>query len=254
MADEDAINIPGYNVGSVVRDVVYFTDGTTTSGRSLPRFDLSEIDTVYGTQNNGRFVQGHAFRDDQILLVPVPGSSNGIVRVQIEYRPGKLVLPAEAMQITGITPATGVLTGNAPASWTTADKFDQMRVGSPHAQTAFGLTASAVTSGVSITFTPADLDFNRIAVGDYVALEGESPIAQCHAAFYTALQWGTAAAILQQIGDHTNGPLAQARFENALTEARHLISPRNKGEAEYIINRQGHIRSRRGWYQGRGLL
>jgi len=98
------------------------------------------------------------------------------------------------------------------------------------------------------------LDFNRIAVGDYVALEGESPIAQCHAAFYTGLQWGTAAAILQSIGDHQNGALAQQRFENAITEARHLVSPRNKGEAEYIINRNGHIRSRRSNYSDRGVF
>ena len=252
VANEQAVNIPGCNVGSVVRNITYFTNSTDSVGSPVPRFDLSEIDTLFGT-DTGAIVQGHAFRDDQFLILPKPSSTQGTLRVHIEYRPGKLVPTAEAMQITGINTSTGQLDGNAPAAWTTGNNFALVRVNSPHAQVGFNLTASAVVSATSVTFTPADLDFNRIAIGDYVSLDGESPIAQCHAAFYTALQWGTASSILQQLGDHANGAMAQQRFENALEEARHLISPRNKGAPEYIINRSGHMRNGRG-YRSRGLL
>ena len=45
VSGEQAINIPGYNVGSVVRDVVYFNDAANlTGGFSLPRADLSDIE------------------------------------------------------------------------------------------------------------------------------------------------------------------------------------------------------------------
>ena len=247
--NEPAINVPGINVGSVLRDVVYFTGSTNVSGFSLARVALEELDTVYGSTNLGQPI-GHVFRDDQIILVPPPNASSGICRIHIEYRPGKLIVPADAMQIVDINEVSGQLSSatTLPTVWDVQDTYDIIRSTSPFAIVGFGLTPTSL-GATDIAFD--GLDFNRVAVGGYVALAGESPVAQCHAAFFTALQWGTTAVILQSTGDHEGGSMAQKRFENGIVEARHLITPRNKGEAEYIINRNGHIRNRRGGF-GRG--
>lgn len=167
---------------------------------------------------------------------------DGSIRVKYFRRPGKLVLEEDAAQITAINIGTKtVMVSNIPVEWVSGT-YDIVA-----AQPMFDTLAedqSCVVAGSNITF--ANTLPTNLAVGDWVALAGESPIPQIPAEVHTLLAQRTAAKVLEATDPAMAGIAASRALaeENRLT--RLLVDDRDGGGSpRYIINRNGP-----GWRYG----
>lgn len=173
------------------------------------------------------------FLDNSIVLASTP-TANSTLRVTYPRRLNTVVDAAEAAEVASfsanaktITLATTPPPDFAPG----ATSYDIVQ-GSPHFDT-LAASESATCAGSVLTFTnalPADL-----AVGDYVALAGETPICQAPVELQDVLVWRTVFVYLRAMGD----PKAEALKEDLkemLDSALAILSPRAEGSPKVLIN------------------
>lgn len=245
-AGADSYKIPSRAQGASLRDVTFInSDGT---GFSLPEIPLEDVD-YYKTSGSTWWSTAFCYciENNNVLLRPQPTQA-GTLRLRYYDRPGRLVMKSEAMQITGITPGVNTLfSGDVPAAWTTSNKFDILAASPTFDDYAESLTPTAVTPGAggSIVFT-GTLDAG-ISVGDWIALETESPIVQLTVELQPVLISATCVRILESMGDLNSVNTAQALFARQMAQAIAHIQPRNDGEQPRIINRRGPLRFSRRW-------
>lgn len=237
---------PSRAFASSLRDVLYIdsNDDQRWMLTPLPHADRHEYRTATGRPGS------YTVEDDKIVLLPEPSSNvSGSLEIYYEYRPGALVSTSEAMQITAVS--GGVLSGNAPTAWSTADNFNIVKGAPPFALVSADLTASAVSSGASVEFSTDDIDTDRVKVGDWVALEGESPIPQIPANMHSLLGLSVATDVAFEL-DYPDAKAFIARLDEGMKRARGAITPRVKGRVEKLVSRNSSTRHgryrRRGWF------
>lgn len=238
--------IPSRAQGASLRDVTFInSDGT---GFSLPELPLEDID-YYNTSGSTWWSTAFCYciQNNSVVLRPEP-TQEGTLRLRYYDRPGRLVVNSSAMQITSITPGVNTLLGgDVPATWTTSNKFDILAASPTFDDYAESLTPAAVTPGAggSIAF-PGALDAS-IAVGDWVALETESPVVQLTVELQPVLASATCVRVLEALGDGGATQIAESLFQRQMRQAVAHIQPRNDGEQPRIINRRGPLRFSRRW-------
>lgn len=231
---------------SVLRDVKYV--GTSDS----EIYDLTPL------PHGDRYIYRHAtgrpdsytIEDDKIVVLPEPSDNiTGSLEIYYEYRPGALVPTSEAMEITSVS--GGVLSGSAPSAWSTSDKFDVIKGTPPFALVSADLTAGAVTSSTSVEFDTGDIDTDRIKVGDWVALAGESPVPQIPASLHSILGLAVATDVAFEL-DYPDAKAFAQRLESSMQRARGTLTPRVKGRVEKIVSHNSATRRKRnrrgGWF------
>lgn len=240
--------IPSRAQGASLRDVTFInSDGT---GFSLPELPLEDID-YYKTSGSTWWSTAFCYciENNSVLLRPEP-TQDGTLRLRYYQRPGRLVGAAEAMQITSITPfgAVTVLAGDVPASWGVTNTFDVIAASPTFDSLSEQLTPTGVTTGVggNIIFTAAELN-SGIQVGDWVALETESPVIQLTVELQPVLTSATCVRVLEALGDGPATQIAESLFQRQMRQAVAHIQPRNDGEQPRIINRRGPLRFSRRW-------
>lgn len=227
-----AYAIPSRSVAGSLRDVWYvFSDGST---RPFARLDLTEAS---GMPTSGAaaffYTQGNS-----VIVSPAPNGSNlGSLRLFYEFRPNDLVATSAVGTISAINTSTGALTltATAPATITTSTRVDLIQ-GSPHFSTlAFDLLPTAV-AGSTVTIAAASLP-SSLAVGDYVCLAGQAPVAQLPYELHPVLVQRTAAKVLEALGDEEKAQVAMVKAKELEEAAFVNLTPRVSGKPKRVANR-----------------
>jgi len=229
--------IPYRAIGNRLRDVT-IADGNG-GYRPLTRLEPDLID---------QFSEGisasdsYYLRGNQIVLVGT--GVTGTLRVTYYQRPGRIVATTAVGEITAVA-GSNVTISSAPSTFTTSVTYDFIK-GKPGFDT-LGKDFSASAAGTTMTFTSSPP--TGLAVGDFVCLSNESPIAQIPVELHPLLAQRTTATMLHALGD--------AKAENAYAvadkmEARILkvLTPRTDGSNRYIVNRFGVGRGRNSFTRG----
>jgi hypothetical protein len=183
----------------------------------------------------------HYIQDDTVMVYPIPSSSEGYIRIWYHYEPSNLVEATDCMLITGGV-ATGVLTGDAPSAWTTALSYDIVSGTSPFALIHSDLTASAVVSGTSITFSTSDIDTTRLATGTYYVCEAGKT---CFPMIPKSLHYTAADLVVAHIKDDTGDEGFAQKIQVAAADLQLQISamfPRKQTHQKPSVNRNSLYR------------
>lgn len=185
--------------------------------------------------------EGFFFQGSDLELRPTPSGKTGWSLRQVFFRrPGTLVLPSACGAITAINTALKQVTiSSTPSTFTTSVLFDFVQATPGFDTLGQDLVVTDVTSNV-ITFS-ATLP-TALAVGDYVALAGESPIPQVPSEFHSILSLKTAATILRSLGHDKEASAHGKHIEKLERAALILINPRVDGEAKRVLSTHGVLR------------
>lgn len=225
-----AYKLPSRAVGGKLRDVLLY-DASHGGGY----VSLQRIEPAMGLAGNGG-IEGYYLQGDDVVFSPTPASS---VTVRLTYfrRPSALVATTAAGAITAINTGTKVVTYTAgPAFSSTSALYDLVRGKPPFTVIGQDLAVTAANGSTTVTFTatlPTDL-----AVGDYVCLAGESPVAQVPVELHPLLSQRTVYKCLEALGDDKSVAAGEAADRMRL-DAVTLLTPRVEGAARPIVNRYG---------------
>lgn len=239
--------IPTRAMGGTLRNVfINVTNSNQSVYVPLPRIE-PEIAAAYGWANGGPI--GYKLQNNTVVLVPIPSSNAGSLRLQYFMRPNTLVPVTSVGTITNI--AGNVFTcSTVPTTFTASQTFDLVKANPGFDTTDYDLAASAVVTGASGTVTFTTTPSTDIAVGDYVCLSTQSPVAQIPYELHALLAQRTAAKAQEALGD-PRAPLAMKVCDAMAQKIMRVISPRTQGSARYIINKNGPGGIYRNWGFGR---
>jgi hypothetical protein len=178
--------------------------------------------------------EGFELIDNTIVLCEVP---SGYTYLRVEYyrMPNRLVLLTAAGKVTAKTDTTVTLE-TLPTTFSTSEPVDFISGTAGFRCRAIDKTPTAINSGTrTLTFISGDIPSN-LAIGDYVALSGETPIAQIPQTLRPLLEQRACCLALEALGD---GKLGTAQKTLTDMEKRLLptLTPRVPGAPRVIINR-----------------
>ena len=223
-ASQAGYAVPDRAFGSTIREV------QIVRGNQIIDLPLIPMERVNNTQTG---TPTHFyFKNDKVMLFPTPGTTIDTLRLHYHLTPGELIETSDAAVISAIDTATNVVTVTSiPSTWVTGDTFDFVKKSGGHEYRDVDLTSTLV-SGTDITFSslPSDL-----AVGDYICLQGYSPLVQIPFTLRETLAQHTAAAVLHFAGQPGAGE-ARQMAQAMLAEAIKSLSPRVTGEQQFITH------------------
>lgn len=212
-------------------------------GQSNPRpLTRVEPENQHGYPGSGSPV-GYMLRGGTLQLLPTPGGG-GTLRLGYLQRLSQVVDASACGRVTAINTGTGAVTVSAaPATFVTTASgvplYDFVR-GTP-AFESLAVDQSATVAGTILTFAtvPAEL-----AVGDYVALAGETPIPQvpleCHALLaqraVVVLLEATGSPRLEAARRILEGEDGKGGMQ---ADVMRLLSPRVTGSTRPLVNPNG---------------
>lgn len=200
-------------------------------------FEASRVDDVRNPTSGDCYLEGN-----ELVLYADPGVAT--IRIAYNRRLGELVLEAAARQITAINTGTKTITVAAsPSTFTSRTTMDLIK-GTPHFDTyGIDLACSSIgASATSIVFT-ATLP-TSLAVGDWVALPGETPVCNAPWELHDVLVHKAAHAWLSERGDARAAGLAKLLWGDPGVKgdvgmegnAMALLTPRVETNSKPLIN------------------
>ena len=198
-----------------------------------PLSRLFEEDKVSLNEN----AQGYFLKGNNIILSPTPSTTTGTLRLAYIRRPSALVLTTAAGEITSIdTGLNQIVVSSLPSTMTVNTEIDFVQGNSPYDLLE---TDSSITgvSGTTISFASLPDD---LAVGDFIALSGESPVAQLPEELIQILTQSVLCSCLSSKKDKS------VEFEmQKLTQMKEILTnmlvPRVKSDDKKIKNNQGFL-------------
>lgn len=186
--------------GQTLREVKML-DGQVV--RDLERIDLEEIRSTVQGKPHSFYVMGNS-----AYLYPTPNVGSLKLWLYYYLRPPKLVPVNECAQISAIDTGTNTVTVSAPSSWSTSESFDLIRHSDGFSLLDMDLSATAVST-TSITFASSLPD--DLAVGDFVALGGESCFPYLPTEAHLLLIQKVVSVLLASMGDAPGSKIAEGR-------------------------------------------
>lgn len=222
----DSIDIPERSVGAKVRDVKLVDSNEVE--QDVPQVDFKDRDLAAFL---GFYIQGN-----KIYFTDTPDET---IRVYYYQRPNELVATSDAAQIASIDVNNNQVTvSSLPSTITTSTPVDIIKAAPGYDCLAIDQT---ITNIASTTLTFSSLP-TGLAVGDWIALAGESPIVQLPKELQPILSQRVTVRILQSTGDLEQMGAAQADLNRMEAAAFRLIEPRTDGANHKIINRFSSLR------------
>lgn len=215
------VEIPEDAIGMKIKDI-----GVVTSGGefvTLPRMELRDLNQTY---NYGFLVEGNK------LKIYVQNQSQ--FRIYYYKRPLTLIEENQTTstpKITAIDPMTNTVTVTASTTpWTTASFLNAVKTYQPFDSTGpFDI--------LSISLPNIILDsVEGLSVGDYLCLEGFSPIPQLPVEAQICLAQATVVKILEALGDDTGMTRAEKKLGQLLDMLYKMIQPRVDDSPKKIID------------------
>lgn len=184
---------------------------------------------------------GYTIESNSIILLATPGSV-GTLRVSYARRANKIVPSDEAGEIQSINTGTGAVTlVDAPDDWSGTQSYDFIQ-GNPHFDTLASDKSASLVGNV-LTFAAADLP-DDLAVGDYIALKGETPIIQLPLECHDLLAQRACVKVLEAKRD-PGLKAAKEMLDEMREDVLAIIKPRKEGEDDVLIDYDGP-----GWRRG----
>lgn len=231
LVDQDHYEIPWRAIGNKLKTVEIY-DGTTRL-KVLPRLDLRDI--ASDASLSYLLYNGFRMEGTDVVLYPVNAYTEKTLRLTYFRRPNDLVPTSESGKIVTINTGTNeVQLDNVPTDWTTTDTFDVIQNKPPFKCLGeeVGITTIA---GLVITFSTLP---TGMAVGDYVAIKGQSPIPQIpYDAFPLLAQRG----VCQVLGalSPQQGEIAEKGYQELAGMYLKIIAPRVDDAPKKLVNRKG---------------
>lgn len=238
-AEQMLYRLPSRMFGPVVDVVLVNSAGDEISLTTINVRDVGH----YSSSGRGPF--SHVLQGDFVRLFPTPSSTQDTLRIKHYRKPNDLVLSASALQITAVTLASDQLTfGSDPDTlFDTTDEVDVISDGNSHSLLTYENAISAFPGGNVATLT-ADLSASQIAVGDWMAPTGQTPILPIPDELVTALVKRTASECLRAAGERDAAMQEEESADAAWTDAEALLRDRSEAEPKTIITRNSALRSR----------
>jgi hypothetical protein len=223
VAGQAAYDIHARAVGMICREVqIVDTNNAVTD---LPRIEPEQV-TSYAAGNP----TGFYLRGDQIILDRPPSASLGTIRQFFFLRPGDLVLTTASAVISAINTGTNTVTVTAiPSTWATGNVFDFIKKDGAQNYRAIDYTSTNVASN-NITFSSLP---STIVVGDYISLQGTSPLLQMPPDYWPVLAQCVAANMLRS-SNQPGASEATKMADRMLEIAQKMITPRVQGEDRVV--------------------
>lgn len=229
--DDVDYEIPESALNRNLRSVCYVDERGVES-----RLTPVEYDDEAGAVNYDRrsFAHGaYYIRGDMLKLYPssTPGKT---LRLHYYRLPNKLVPIDQAAKVTDVDYDTGVVTtSGVPATWTTDDVLCCV-AGRPGFRLRFAAKKPTDVSSPTVTFAAEDVA--EIAVGDWLALEGDSPIPQIPVEAHRLLAQATLVKVLEAHGDDTMEK-SQKKLDIAIARYQNMATPRVEEDPKSVVSR-----------------
>lgn len=245
VASQDNYAIPYRSIGRTLRDLKI---RNTVSGdvRNSPYIEPEEVHLYKDTA----LMYGHYFKGDEIFMVPsIPSTYSGSESLEKWYkiRPSSLVKLSKAAKVSSISSTTVLIVEDA-GDIVTGSVVDFIKGKSGNS--IYDIDKSVTVSSTTFTFTAGDIPTN-LAVGDYISLQGTSPVItmipdECK----PWIERLGAREVLLAIGDDIGADKLVSGIGQERTNLLSLLEPRNEGEPRIIINRESLARGGK-FYQRR---
>jgi hypothetical protein len=219
--------LPTRSVGQALRQV--YLVNALGHVVAFPRISREDLEAA----SRGFYLDGNVLT----LVVDDPSQVQQLgtsIRMMYHQRPNTMVLPGSTAVIqsinTGLNQVT--LASTPPATFVSGLLYDIGR-GRPGFEN-LAIDSQATVAGSVMTFTalPADL-----AVGDIVALAGETTFPQVPIEVHPLLALRVAAACLDVLGDSEHVASAAAALTRMEQDVVKLLAPRVAGNIERMVNR-----------------
>lgn len=217
--------IPTRAIGAKLRDVKLLSGSDY-----IPLVRLEPETVARSPQSTTGQPMGYYLEQNNVVLYPTPGASTTL-RLAYFIRPNRCVSLADTGTLSTVGATTVVISGSVPSGWgTSAANYDFVN-STPHFECR-AIDKSATRS--STTFTLSAVPSN-VAVGDYIALAGETPVPQIPVELHPLLAERVAVRALQALGD-PKVEIAMASADRMKKSAETLLTPRSEGSSRYAIN------------------
>lgn len=243
VAAQTDYDIPYRAIGRTVRDIKVL-DSTGDTICDLPMVDIEE-EHLY--QSVAAPYAGY-FKGDKLVIRPTPATGvTDVLKFWYPLKPSKLVLLADAAVVASTT-STTVVVSTIPATFVTGETFDFIQAESGNSIMGMDKTCTTVSS-TTITFASGDIPTD-LAAGDYVALDGQSPVIMLPDEAFPLLVTQTLQWCLNAKGDLEGANSLEALRKEQEKNLIDMVQPRQKGEVRPVVNQYGLLRGRRSAFRG----
>lgn len=221
-----------------LRSVVWVSDNGEEQALTRIEFDeeTSAPDFERRSWPNGAYY----VRGDVVKLYPTstPGRT---LRMHFYRLPNQLVSTDEAAEVTAVDYDTNVVTtSGVPSSWDTGDSVCCVK-GRPGFSLRFSAQTTVDVSSPTITLT----DASEVEVGDWIALEGDSPIPQIPVEAHPILMQCALVKILESLGD-SKVEVSQSKLDEIMKRYQAAATPRVEEQPRTLVSRNKLINHMRG--------
>lgn len=231
IAGTSKYRLPARAMGSKLRDVYLVRDGQRVALREMNRDDLSRYGTTSGSPGS-YYIDGN-----NLVLIPVPDSTDTIIEYSFYFRPSDLVPVADTRRVAAVDVpnSTVTLDSAAPAGWGTGTglAFDIHSWRPSFEVKAWNMTSTGGISGTTMVFDgPLDGGANNadgfkgnlaVVEDDYICLAGEAAIPYLPRDFHPTLVRGACMRISESDGDAKMAQLHGAIFGSELKTVLEVI-------------------------------
>lgn len=239
-ADQSSYKIPYRAVGRTLRHLELM-DSNGVFIRDLA-FVAPEDRRYFTGQSGSGEPRGYAVQGDKIELLPAPASANYQLKMYYLLAPSRLVETTNASQITNINSGT-ITIDTAVTDFTSGALMDFIDGYSGSTSKAIDITNGSV-SGTTLTFTAADLP-DDLAVGDWVALAGYTPVVQLPDELAECLAHAIVCGVLNAQGDFEGLASSKKRLDEMLDAGMQLLTPRVESKQPVVIHYNGLLNTQR---------
>lgn len=243
--------VPNASASGAISHIDYYPTGDAQPVPLRPINAAEVTDVLLGSGVDGAPNYWY-FRDNRIVLYPVPTSVPATARVRIWFPRAhpKLVATTDNVGTVGTVTqsANTIEVAGPPSNWPGMAPFalDIYDAQAPHGPLITRLRISGI-SGTTFTYTaPAvgETDLDE-ALGMKAAASGTCDCVQLPGSMRKALAARTASFLLRQIGDEARANSLWGVSREEIASAADMMQPRAKSGSPIVINRRSVLRSRR---------
>jgi len=243
-ADTPEYKLPA-KASEQIRDVLYVdAAGNEFSVPWMPLEDIGDpgrynVNGGYGVANAvGRYVA--YYTGDTIGLRPTPASTDATLRVKYWRQPAALTEVTNARIISALTSATRLtMTASLPAAWTTGTVVDVINAGNAH----YVHNPDLAVTGTGSAYIDVASYSSFVAAGDYVTVEGTTPIVPLPDVAVPLLVRRLALACLEAQKDVEAAAIERAAVTRLTGRLIEALKPRSKGDPSFIVARGSAFRT-----------
>jgi hypothetical protein len=244
VANTSRYQIPTRAVGSKLRELSYQNDDGNIF--EMTRIKVDDIPQFQTTTNTSTATVFYVEGTDIVLVPGVNASPTGSLRFSYYLRPNELVSEDRVAIVTGINRTSGDVTvASVPSVISVADTLDLIQTKSPHKTLSLDITAVGInTTTKTFTFDPDDLPAG-LAIGDQIALAGETIVPQIPSDLHSMLSQRVAARCLESLGDAAGLTAANTKLAEMEQKTGTLIQNRVEGAPLKVVTKHSSLKKHR---------